>query len=147
MSAPEIDLPNYVNLPAESALDDLLTAPDYAKLAALLNALRTEQLVVDVTGGTNSKRKGTRTRTLRTAKGQLVLPIFTSMNELRKAVVKGEAKGAIMPAQEALALIRTQPFVAIELNPGSAKQVILRKFVELVLGGEEITASKLEAGV
>lgn len=135
--------PDYVNEPVQAALRELQQHPDYARLAAFLNTLSTGYLVVDVTG-TTTKRKGTRVRTIRATNGKLVLPVFTSMHELRRAVTKGEPKGAIMPAAEALALTRTDRFAAIELDPAGAKQVLLRRFVELALADTPITAEQLE---
>lgn len=141
--------PDFENVEVALALTKLQQNAGYAELAALLNALREGYLVVDVTG-TTSKKKGTRARTIRSTTGKMVLPIFTSMQQLRAAVSQGakgrkvEPQGAIMPAQEALALIRSGPIVAIELDPAGAKQVLLRKFVELVLGADQISAQSLE---
>lgn len=130
---------------AKDAITALLTEPDYERLAAVLEALRTGFLIVDVTG--TPKKKATRIRTTRSTKGQLILPIFTSMDELRAAVPKPKAeaaRGAIMPADAALRLIRSDRFVAAEVNPGTAPLVILRKYVELALGEDPITAEALE---
>ena len=151
------DAVNYANAEAETALAALQGTPDYAHLAAFLNALRDEYLVVDVTGsahtsGTKKHRRGrsagaTRIRTLRSTTGQLVLPLFTSMAELRLAASGNpdETRGAIMPAREAIALIESDRFVAAEVNPASAKLVMLRKYLKLALGDDEITAESLEA--
>lgn len=47
----------------------------------------------------------------------------------------------MMPALEALRMIRTQPFVAAQFDVGSAALVVVRKYIDLALdGGEEITA-------
>ncbi|MGO1435182.1 MAG: SseB family protein [Canibacter sp.] len=131
--------PDYENTSVREALDALQQTPDYDHLVSFLNSLREGYLVVDVTG-----KKKTRIRTIRSTKGQLVLPIFTSLDELRAAAAKAGAKGAVMPAREALALIRTDRFVAAEFNPASSKQVMLRKYVELAAGEDEITQSTLE---
>ena len=146
----------YSNTQARDALTALQQTPDYQHLAAFLNVIREGFLVVDVTG-TTTKKRGTRARTLRTAQGQLVLPIFTSMDELRLAVKGGakansraarrsaaEPKGAVMPAREALQLITGDRFVAAEFDSGSAKQVLLRRYVELAAGDQPITAELLE---
>ena len=66
---------DYSNTQARNALTALQQSPNYEHLAAFLNAIREGFLVVDVTG-TTTKKRGTRARTLRTAQGQLVLPIF-----------------------------------------------------------------------
>src|SRR5690606_37497622 len=100
----------------------------------------------DVTGGA-SKKKGTRIRTIRSTKGQLVLPLFTSMDELRAvapAARRPEVKGAIMPAREAIALIRTDRLVAAEFDHAGTSLVVLRKYLELALDKESVTAEQLE---
>ncbi len=137
---------DYENTEVAQALARLQLQGDYPALADFLTALRHGYLVVDVTGWQGKKqRKRPRVRTLRTARGQAVLPIFTSMQQLRQAVTAAAPKGAIMPAARALELIRTGPFVAAEFNPGTAKQIVLRKFIELVLSDAEITAGMLSS--
>lgn len=144
---------DYENAEAREALDALQATPDYERLAAFLSALREGYLVADVTGqgGSGSKkpkRGGTRIRTIRSTKGQLVLPLFTSMAELRTAVPAGKngeaAKGAVMPALDALSLIRSDRFVAAEFDAGTAKLVVLRKYIELALSEDPIDAAVLE---
>lgn len=150
--AKSVELPegvdeNYENVAVRKALEALLETPDYEHLAAFLTSLREGYLVVDVTGAT-SKKKGARVRTIRSTNGQLVLPIFTSMAELRALAPASrtvEVKGAVMPAKSALALITTDRFVAAEFDKGSLAQVILRKYIALVLGEEPITAELLES--
>jgi len=69
------------------------------------------------------------------------------MEELRLAHPKGrrdQAKGAIMPALEALRLIESSPFVAVQFNAGSAALPVLRKYISLVLSGDPIEAASLE---
>lgn len=148
-SIPEDVSADYENPVARAALDAFRTAPDYPHLAALLTALREGYLVVDVTGTRKGGggKKGARVRTIRSTQGQLVLPIFTSMAELRAAVTdkqRAELKGAVMPALEALRLISTDRFVAAEIDHASAKLVLLRKYVELAAGGDPISAKTLE---
>lgn len=143
---PEVHV-DYANESVREALGALQATPDYERLAAFLTSLREGYLVVDVTG-TPSKKRGHRVRTIRSTKGQLVLPIFTSMDELRALAPGGKAgdlKGAVMPAQQALALITTDRFVAAEFDKAGASLVILRKYVTLVLGEDPITAASLEA--
>lgn len=144
---PEDVSADYENTAAREALTAFQTTPDYERLAAFLTALRDGYLVADVTGTPKKSKKGTRIRTIRSTKGQLVLPLFTSMAELREAVgdrQQEELRGAVMPALEALRLIRTDRFVAAEFDHASAKLVLLRKYVELAAGEEAVTADSLE---
>lgn len=137
---------DYANEAVREALDALQATPDYEHLAAFLNALRDGYLVVDVTG-TPSKKRGHRARTIRSTTGKPVLPIFTSMAELRALAParRGEQiKGAVMPARDALALIGSDQFVAAEFDKASAALVMLRKYVMLASGEGEITAELLE---
>ena len=137
---------DYTNEAVRAAITALQADPDYSRLAAFLLSLREGYLVVDVTG--TAKKKATHIRTIRSTSGQLVLPLFTSMQELRLAVPKGKAegaKGAIMPVGEALRLIRSSPFVAAQFDVGSSALVVLRKYVELAAGEEPITAEVLDA--
>lgn len=138
---------DYANAEVRQAIADLQRTPDHERLAAFLNALREGYLVADVTGAT-SKKKGARVRTIRSTQGQLVLPLFTSMDELRAAYPahqRDEAKGAVMIAREALALIASDRFVAAEFDKASAALVILRKYVTLAVTDREITAELLAA--
>lgn len=138
---------DYANEGVRDALKALQQTPDYEHLAAFLESLREGYLVVDITG-TSSKKKGHRVRTIRSTKGQLVLPLFTSMDELRALVPASrsdQVKGAVMPARDALALISSDRFVAAEFDKASASLVVLRKYVSLAAGDEPITAAALEA--
>lgn len=138
---------DYANAGVREALRALQQTPDYEHLAAFLGSLREGYLVVDVTGAP-SKRKGHRVRTIRSTKGQLVLPLFTSMDELRSVVPadrRAQLKGAVMPAREALALIGSDRFVAAEFDKASAALVVLRKYISLAAGEEPITAESLAA--
>lgn len=155
MSVP--DLPDdisadYINESVELAHATLLEAPNYDRLAVFLNTLREGYLFVDITGtpkGTKGGRKsGPRIRTTRSTQGQLLLPLFTSMEALRSAVLSagkkmGEPKGALTPAVDALGMIRSDRFVAVQLNPGPAELIVLRKYIERVLENEEITPELL----
>lgn len=146
-SIPEDVHADYVNEAAQAALAAFQATPDYEHLAVFLNALREGYLVVDVTGEP-SKKKRHRIRTIRSTKGQLVLPLFTSMDELREVVPaerRHMMRGAVMPARDALAFIGADRFVAAEFNKGPASLVLLRKYVALALGEDEITATSLEA--
>lgn len=138
---------DYVNEGARDALAAFQATPDYEHLAAFLNALRVGYLVVDVTGEA-SKKKGHRIRTIRSTKGQLVLPLFTSMDELRTVVPADRGhllRGAVMPALEALAMISADRFVAAEFNKSSASLVLLRKYIALAGSDAPITAESLAA--
>ncbi|MFA5606473.1 MAG: SseB family protein [Leucobacter sp.] len=138
---------DYANTEVQAALRALQETPDYTRLAAFLESLRHGYLVVDVSGAP-SKKKGTRIRTIRSTKGQLVLPLFSSMAELRAIVPadrRDQLRGAVMPAREALALISTDRFVAAEFDKGSASLVVLRKYVALAAGDDPITADAVES--
>ena len=137
---------DYANSGVRAALDALQATPDNEHLAAFLSSLREGFLVVDVTG--TPKKKSTRIRTIRSTRGQLLLPLFTSISEVRLAVPKAQAeqvKGAIMPIAEALRLIHSDRFVAAQFDAGSAALVVLRKYIELVLGDEPIDAEAVQA--
>lgn len=137
---------DYENAEVRRSLAALQATPDYERLAAFLASLREGYLVVDVTG--THRDKATHIRTIRSTRGQLLLPVFTSMAELRRAVPKGkadQAKGAILPALEALRLIRSDRFVAAQFDAGSAALVVLRKYIDLVLDGAPIEPAALEA--
>jgi len=138
---------DYENADVREAILAFQSAPDHDRLATFLNSLRSGLLIADVTG-VQKKKKGTRARTIRSTKGQIVLPLFTSMNELRLAHPAGrrdQAKGAMMPAVEALKLIRSGPIVAVEFDAGSAALVVLRKFIDIAIEPGEITSAGLEA--
>ena len=138
-----------------AALTALQETPDYETLVTVLEALREGYLVADVTGSANTqtkksqKRRGTRVRTIRSTTGQLVLPLFTSMAQLRATVTdtqQDQLRGAMMPAREALKLISTDRFTAAEFDKGAPHGlVLLRKYVSLAAGDEEITVERLSA--
>lgn len=138
---------DYANTEVRDRMLTLQHTPDYEHLAAFLMSLREGYLIVDVTG--TGKKRSARIRTIRSTTGQLLLPLFTSMEELRAAVPAKKAavaKGAMLPAREALGMIRSSAFVAAQFDAGSAAFVVLRKFIELALGDEEITPAQLENG-
>lgn len=155
MSAPELPddvSADYVNEAVEQAHATLIEAPNYERLAAFLNTLREGYLFVDVTGAPkNTKKQGIRIRTTRSTKGQLVLPLFTSMEALREAQAPGagrkgvDPKGVLTPALEALRMIRTDRFVAAQINPGPRELVILRKYIERLIDGDDVTPELLES--
>lgn len=141
---------NYANKTARTALDTLLDNPDFPQLADFLNSLQDGYLVVDVTGMPGGK-KGPRIRATRSTKGQLVLPLFTSMAALRAAhgeknAGRGEVKGAVMPSRQALSLIGSDRFVAAEFDKGGRSLVVLRKYIVRLLGTDEpLTVDDLTA--
>lgn len=137
---------DYANLEVRAPIEALQATPDYAHLAEFLNALRSGFLIVDVTG--TPKKKSTRIRTIRATKGQLLLPLFTSMDRLRSALPRGQAagaKGAIMPIAEALRLIHSDRFVAAQFDAGPAALVVLRKYLDLALSDAPIDAAAVES--
>lgn len=143
----EIEIPeglsaDYVNEPVQAALTALTAQPDWQRLADFLQALGEGFLVVDVTA--TNKKKATHIRTIRSTKGELVLPVFTSMAELRLAVPKQQreqVRGAMMPAKEALGLIQSDRFVAAQVNAGSEALVVKRDYVERILNGDVLDAA------
>ncbi len=152
---PETITPDYSNDKLRASLNSLRTTPDYETLSAFLLSLRSDYLIVDVSGSKHGstkpsgKKSGHHIRIVRSTQGQLILPIFTSMAELRSAVPTAQretVKGVVMPAIEALKLIRTDKFVAAQFDAGSAKFVVLRKFIERVLDeGDALTPDSLNS--
>lgn len=136
---------DYANEGVREALQRLQQVSDYPHLAEFLTSLRQGYLVIDVTG--TSTKRGPRVRTIRSTNGQLVLPLFTSMAELRAAIPAQDQehlKGAVMVAREALALINSDRFVAAEVDKASAALVILRKYISLAASEHAITPEVLE---
>ncbi|MHA7984692.1 SseB family protein [Rathayibacter sp. CAU 1779] len=125
----------YENTAVRRALESLAASPSLEGLEELMAASVKGALVVDVTGST--QESGTRVRTIESTDGRLVLPLFTSMRELETAVGETDAGTAVqaivIPAREALALITTADFAAVQFNPGSHGQVVAREHVEAVL--------------
>lgn len=130
---------SYVNTAVESALDALAAAPGEKTLTALLAAAQKGGLVLDVTGST--PETGTHVRTIASTDGRPVLPLFTSMEQLKTAVGQASVgagtavQAAIVPAAQALRLIASDDFVAVQFNPGDAAQVVARAHVEAALDG------------
>lgn len=129
---------SYENVPVRKALDAINATPTLEALDSLLAAALTGGLVVDVTGST--EESGTRIRTIASTAGEPVLPLFTSMKALRDAVGATAKKGTqvqaiIVPAREALALIETAEFVAVQFNPGTNTMVVARSHIESALSG------------
>lgn len=129
---------SYENVAVRKALDEINAAPTLEALDALLDAALTGGLVVDVTGST--AESGTRIRTIASTAGEPVLPLFTSMKALRDAVGATVKKGVkvqaiIIPSREALALIETADFVAVQFNPGTNTMVVARSHIESALSG------------
>lgn len=128
----------YSNTVAREALEALVATPSIEAVDVLFAAAKAEDLVIDVTG---SPRGGEpRIRTITSTDGALVLPLFTSTDELRLAVPRQQQpilQGLVLPGSDALRLIETADFVAVQFDPGSLAQVITRSFVENTLATEE----------
>jgi len=120
----------YSNRPLRKALETFAALPNRTTLDALLVAMRTGGLVVDITGTTDAADP--QVRTVLSTDGQLVLPLFTSLTEFRLAVPKEQrasAKAMFLPANDALALIHTADFAAVQFDAGSLAQIVKRDFV------------------
>lgn len=123
---------SYSNRPLRKALETFGALPNRTTLDALLKAMRTGGLVVDITGSADPASP--QLRTLLSTSAEPVLPLFTSIAELRLAVpeeARAAAQAMILPATQALALVETADFVAVQFDPGSLAQVVKR---DLVLG-------------
>lgn len=137
MAAPRFPQ-SYENVPVRKALAAIAAKPSLEALDVLLDAATKGGLVIDVTGST--EEAGTHVRTLSSTDGEPVLPLFTSMKALRSAVGQVAAKGTqvqavILPALEALALIETADFVAVQFDPGTVTMVVARSHIESALSG------------
>jgi PAS domain-containing protein len=121
---------SYANRPLRKALENLRALPNRTTLDALLGAMRTGGLVVDISGTTDAANP--QVRTILSTTGELVLPLFTSLSELRLAVPPADrpsVKALMLPAPDALALIETADFVAVQFDPGSLAQIVKRAYV------------------
>ncbi|MFB2557114.1 SseB family protein [Herbiconiux liangxiaofengii] len=121
---------SYSNRPLRKALETFAALPNRTTLDALLKAMRSGGLVVDITGTTDAADP--QLRTLLSTSGEPVLPLFTSIAELRLAVPEEQraaAQAMILPAAEALALVTTADFVAVQFDAGSLAQVVKRDLV------------------
>jgi hypothetical protein len=130
----------YVNRPLRAALEGFAAAPTESTLETLLDAMTRGGLVVDLTGTTDAR--GTtdagepQARTILSTDGQLILPLFTSVTELRFAVppaARKAVRAVIMPAGTALQLIEGGDIVAVQFDAGSLAQIVTRPFVERAL--------------
>lgn len=124
-------------MPVKRALEALAAAPTMAGLDALLAAALEGGLTVDVTGSLPGREPTV--RTLLSSESKLVLPIFTSVRELRDAITKAGSRGRrvqalTLPARDALALALTGEFSAVQFNPGSQAIVVAREHIEKALG-------------
>jgi hypothetical protein len=129
--------PSYANAQARAALESLVAAPTADLVDSLLSACLAGSLVVDVTGSTPGAEP--RVRTVNSTNGQLVLPLFTSTDEVRIAVPRAQhprVQSLVMPGRDAFELIRSAEFIAIQLDPGSIAQVIARSFIENALAAD-----------
>jgi hypothetical protein len=130
---------SYENVAVREAVESLALEPQREGLDALMRAALSGGLVIDVTGST--AETGTQLRTIATSDGQPVLPLFTSMEKLRHAVaasVEGEGakfQAVVIPSREALELVFTADFVAVQFNPGGISMVVARSHIESALSG------------
>ncbi len=121
---------SYTNRALRRALETFAALPNRTTLDALLSAMRSGGIVVDISGTTD--QADPQVRTLLSTSGELVLPLFTSLAELRLAVpeeARATAQAMILPAADALALVQTADFVAVQFDAGSIAQVVKRDFV------------------
>jgi hypothetical protein len=121
---------SYANRPLRKALETFAALPNRTTLDALLVAMRSGGLVVDITGTTDASEP--QVRTILSTTGELVLPLFTSLAELRLAVPEEQralAQAMIVASADALALIETADFVAVQFDVGSIGQVVKRDYV------------------
>lgn len=128
----------FENVAAREALEALVAQPSLEAVDELLRASLEGGLVIDVTG---SPRQGEpRIRTITSTDGELVLPLFTSTDQVRLAVPRQQhplVATLALTGRAALELVHTADFVAVQFDPGSIGQVVTRSFVENVLETEE----------
>lgn len=126
---------SYVNTAVRQSLDAFSAKPSIPGIEAVLAAAQRGGLAVDVTGSTAAS--GLRIRTVPSTDGRPVLPLFTSLAELGLAVPEDQratVQGTLMPAAQALGLIETADFVAVQFDPGSCAVIVQRSLVEAALG-------------
>jgi len=126
---------SYENRALVSALDKLIASPSEQTLAALLEAALRGGITVDVTG---SSADDLRVRTIQTTDGRQVLPLFSSMKELKATVDAAGDRGAkvngiIVPGRQALGFIETADFVAVQFNPRMPGGIVAREHIERAL--------------
>lgn len=134
---------DYENTAVREAAQVVMDSPTSEALGALLDAARSGGLAVDVSGST--PETGARVRMVSATDGQPVLPLFTSVAAVQAAVasadpVDGEqppVQAAILEASEALGLIRSAPFIAVQFDPGTIGLVVAREHVDRALDGEQ----------
>ncbi|MFC4244079.1 SseB family protein [Gryllotalpicola reticulitermitis] len=126
---------SYENRALVAALEQLVAAPGEDTLAALLEAAVGGGLTVDVTGSTP---KDLHVRTIKTTDGREVLPLFSSMKELKATVgAAGQrglrVNGIIVPGREALGFVNTADFVAVQFNPRMPGGIVAREHIDRTL--------------
>ena len=136
MAAPRFPQ-SYENRAVAAALDRLVESPGEETLTALLDAALRGGLAVDVTGSPSPQEL--RLRTLQTTDGRQVLPLFTSMNELKATVDAAgltgtTVNGIIVPGRQALGFIETADFVAVQFNPRRPGGIVAREHILRALG-------------
>ena len=125
---------SYSNRPLRAALVAFAEHPDESTLEALLAAMTVGGLVIDLTGTTDAGDP--QARTILSTDGQQILPLFTSVTELRAAVppaARKAVRATILPAASALRLIESADIVAVQFDAGTLAQLVTRPFVERAL--------------
>ena len=138
---------DYENTAVRAAAQVVMDSPTREALGALLDAAQVGGLAVDVTGST--AETGARVRMVSSTDGRPVLPLFTSVAAVQAAVasadpvesvLEGEqppVQAAILDATEALGLVRSAPFIAVQFDPGTIGLVVAREHVDRALDGEQ----------
>lgn len=134
---------DYENTAVRDAAQVVMDSPTREALGALLDAAQQGGLTVDVSGST--AETGARVRMVSSTDGSPVLPLFTSVAAVQAAVasadpVEGEqqppVQAAILDAHDALNLLHSAPFVAVQFDPGTIGLVVAREHVDRALEGE-----------
>jgi hypothetical protein len=120
----------------EEAVAGVLKAPGEDTLAVLLHAMVNGGITLDVTGSEGPH--DLHVRTISSTDDRPVLPLFTSVARIQAAVASGPLAGSTIsaltiPARDALLLIRTDDFAAVQFNPISQGLTVSRAHIESVL--------------
>lgn len=138
---------SYTNAPVKKALSKLSKlaqspAPDPEELATvfaeLMDAAGRGGLVLEAVSAPADEEL--RVRELRSTDGRLVLPLFTSIAELKATIQAGggrseQARAVIVPAREALGFVAKADFVAVQFDPRTPGGVVAREHIERLLQG------------
>ncbi|AXH34413.1 SseB family protein [Humibacter sp. BT305] len=124
----------YANRPLRTALEAFAAHPDESTLEAMLDAMTRGGLVIDLTGTTDAGDP--QARTILSTDGRQILPLFSSVTELRAAVppaARKAVRATILPAPIALRLVEGGDIVAVQFDAGSIAQIVTRPFVDRAL--------------